>query len=435
MTQKGSVKPVKKNKAEEPELEPLCCCEYIDRNGEKNHVAACLCDCQDLDEGCDRWITCKSVQPETCERITETLSDRLRIPWLRGAKKVNISIIPPLILLPVFLRVASWHFVLGAVVLTSLPVLALWYYYLTHRRKEQTLFFLSLGLFSLGYMYYVFLQEVVPRGRVGPTQLALLTCGLFLVLFALYRAKKNPGYLRNPGGHDRSPGSGQMECLNRKGQEKTKGFPGTDPPGSLSSRTLKDGLTGSSRMLAGSPTKVKEDWCAKCQLVRPARAWHCRICGMCVRRMDHHCVWINSCVGESNHQAFVLALSIFLLTSVYGITLTLDTICRDRSVFTALFYCPGVYANSSSALSFTCVWYSVIVTGGMAYIFLIQLINISYNVTEREVQQALRQKTGRRLLCGLVVDPGQYNRGFLRNWHLFSTLGTRPFHHPAEDIV
>lgn len=54
MTPKGSVKSVKKNKAEEPELEPLCCCEYIDRNGEKNHVAAFLCDCQDLDEGCER---------------------------------------------------------------------------------------------------------------------------------------------------------------------------------------------------------------------------------------------------------------------------------------------------------------------------------------------------------------------------------------------
>ncbi|XP_036913300.1 palmitoyltransferase ZDHHC23 isoform X2 [Sturnira hondurensis] len=431
MTQKGSVKAMKKNKAEEPELEPLCCCEYIDRNGEKNHVAACLCDCQDLDEGCDRWITCKSVQPETCERIMDTISDRLRIPWLRGAKKVNISIIPPLILLPVLLRVASWHFLLGVVVLTSLPVLALWYYYLTHRRKEQTLFFLSLGLFSLGYMYYVFLQEVVPKGRVGPTQLALLTCGLFLILLALYRAKKNPGYLRNPAGRDRSLGSSQIECLNGKGR-KTKGFPGADATGMLNNRTLKDDQKDSARLLAGSPTKVKDDWCAKCQLVRPARAWHCRICGICVRRLDHHCV---CCVGESNHQAFILALSVFLLTSVYGITLTLDTICRDRSVFTALFYCPGVYANHSSALSFTCVWYSVIVTAGMAYIFLIQLINISYNVTEREVQQALRQKTGRRLLCGLIVDTGQYNRGFLRNWHQFSTLGARPSHSPAEDIV
>ncbi|XP_059020053.1 palmitoyltransferase ZDHHC23 isoform X4 [Mustela lutreola] len=379
MTQKGSMKPVKKNKAEEPELEPLCCCEYIDRNGEKNHVAACLCDCQDLDEGCDRWITGKSVPPETCERIMDTISDRLRIPGLRGAQKVNISILPPLILLPVFLRVASWHFLLGVVVLTSLPVLALWYYYLTHRRKEQTLFFLSLGLFSLGYMYYVFLQEVVPKGRVGPTQLALLTCGLFLILLALYRAKKNPGYLRNPASSDRSLGSSQTESLSRDGQEKTRGLPSAESAGSLSNRTPKDDLKGPCRASAGSPAKVKEDWCAKCQLVRPARAWHCRICGICVRRMDHHCV--------------------------------------------------------CSALSFTCVWYSVIITAGMAYIFLIQLINISYNVTEREVQQALRQKTGRRLLYGLIVDTGQYNRGFLRNWHQFSTLGSHPCHHPAEDIV
>ncbi|XP_047581178.1 palmitoyltransferase ZDHHC23 isoform X5 [Lutra lutra] len=350
MTQKGSMKPVKKNKAEEPELEPLCCCEYIDRNGEKNHVAACLCDCQDLDEGCDRWITGKSVPPETCERIMDTISDRLRIPGLKGAQKVNISILPPLILLPVFLRVASWHFLLGVVVLTSLPVLALWYYYLTHRRKEQTLFFLSLGLFSLGYMYYVFLQEVVPKGRVGPTQLALLTCGLFLILLALYRAKKNPGYLRNPASSDRSLGSSQTESLSRDGQEKTRGLPAAESAGSLSNRTPRDDLKGPCRVSAGSPAKVKEDWCAKCQLVRPARAWHCRICGICVRRMDHHCV--------------------------------------------------------CSALSFTCVWYSVIITVGMAYIFLIQLINISYNVTEREVQQALRQKTGRRLLYGLIVDTG-----------------------------
>uniref|UniRef100_A0A8C5JYD1 Palmitoyltransferase n=1 Tax=Jaculus jaculus TaxID=51337 RepID=A0A8C5JYD1_JACJA len=423
--------PAKKKKTEDPELEPLCCCEYVDRTGERNHVAACLCDCQDLDEGCDRWLTCKSARPETCERILDTVSDRLRIPWLRGAKKVNISIIPPLALLPVFLHVASWHVLLGVVVLTSLPVLALWYYYLTHRRKEQTLFFLSLGLFSLGYMYYVFLQEVVPKGRVGPTQLAALTCGLFLILLALYRAKQNPGYLSNAASNDRS----LIECLNKKGQEKTKGCPATEAAGSLNNRTPKDEPKGYSRTAAGSPAKVKEDWCAKCQLVRPARAWHCRICGICVRRMDHHCVWINSCVGESNHQAFILALLIFLLTSLYGIALTLDTICRDRSIFTALFYCPGVYANYSSALSFTCVWYSVIVTVGMAYIFLIQLINISYNVTEREVQQALRLKTGRRLLCGLIVDPGQYNRGFLRNWLQFSTLGTRVGQPPAEDIV
>lgn len=54
---------------------------------------------------------------------------------------------------------------------------------------------------------------------------------------------------------------------------------------------------------------------------------------------------INSCVGEQNHQAFILALFFFMLTSLYGIVLTLDTICRGRTPFTALFYCPGAYSD------------------------------------------------------------------------------------------
>lgn len=31
--------------------------------------------------------------------------------------------------------------------------------------------------------------------------------------------------------------------------------------------------------------------CGKCEMYRPPRAHHCRICKRCVRRMDHHCPW------------------------------------------------------------------------------------------------------------------------------------------------
>lgn len=40
---------------EEEKEEVLCCCEYVNRHGERSHVAACCCDCEDLDDACDRW--------------------------------------------------------------------------------------------------------------------------------------------------------------------------------------------------------------------------------------------------------------------------------------------------------------------------------------------------------------------------------------------
>eukprot|EP01103_Thecamoeba_quadrilineata_P010391 TRINITY_DN2230_c1_g1_i1.p1 TRINITY_DN2230_c1_g1~~TRINITY_DN2230_c1_g1_i1.p1 ORF type:complete len:227 (+),score=3.12 TRINITY_DN2230_c1_g1_i1:336-1016(+) len=64
---------------------------------------------------------------------------------------------------------------------------------------------------------------------------------------------------------------------------------------------------------ASSPmTSLSIKYCEMCKASKPDRSHHCGRCQRCVLKMDHHCPWINNCVGWRNMKAFVL-----LCTYVY----------------------------------------------------------------------------------------------------------------------
>jgi len=62
--------------------------------------------------------------------------------------------------------------------------------------------------------------------------------------------------------------------------------------------------------------------CDKCLVVRPPRVHHCSVCKGCIMRMDHHCPWINNCVGQFNQKFFILFCLYCFFGCLYGCTIT-----------------------------------------------------------------------------------------------------------------
>ena len=59
-----------------------------------------------------------------------------------------------------------------------------------------------------------------------------------------------------------------------------------------------------------------EYYCDVCQAYVSDRSKHCGDCNRCVELFDHHCKWMNNCVGAKNYYKFLLLISLVLVQSI-----------------------------------------------------------------------------------------------------------------------
>lgn len=73
--------------------------------------------------------------------------------------------------------------------------------------------------------------------------------------------------------------------------------------------------------------------CIRCSSYKPKRAKHCIICQRCIKVYDHHCPWINNCIGSNNHLFFFMFLLVLFIFTCFKLSMTTIHLNQNTLIF------------------------------------------------------------------------------------------------------
>lgn len=237
-------------------------------------------------------------------------------------------------------------------------------------------------------LYFVFCGQWLWE-HVSPA-LPLLTLAVFVVniIFLLLTSCTDPGIL---------PRYKLQQAVHGLEEEVRKAC-GVQPP-DINPITLEplDPITQ-------AQFEVGYKWCTSCKVVRPPRCSHCRDCDNCVLRFDHHCPFVNNCVGQRNYGYF----SGFLLS----------TGCLGFSVFAGIVITVAKFSGQPS--KDPVVWLLLVIIGVPTAVLLLGVILLSLfhsvlvcsgkttkDICSKAARQERRNRGARVAVTDMEAPPSQ----------------------------
>ena len=155
-------------------------------------------------------------------------------------------------------------------------------------------------------------------------------------------------------------------------------------------------------------------YCLQCQAFRQPRSFHCGRCNRCVMCRDHHCPWLNNCVGKNNFRYFVQFLVYLPINCFHGaffcawyFLINLISVIKHGSVWGAL----SLALNISFGLFIFAIGCIMV---GMAYSY-VKTVLRNFTSMERIEAKRFDMLSHHKI----VNEYPSYDEGPMNNWKFF----------------
>eukprot|EP00731_Ephydatia_muelleri_P005664 Em0002g1840a len=155
-------------------------------------------------------------------------------------------------------------------------------------------------------------------------------------------------------------------------------------------------------------------YCKICEGYKAPRSHHCHQCERCSMKMDHHCPWINNCVGHENHASFLRFTFYVPLGCLHGAILNANFLYRvvtNINVGWIIMAMMGIAVAMGAAI-------------GVFILFATQVYSICKNETQIEewiISKARQRRKRAARSHGVQLEPFVYPYN-LGSWENFKQV-------------